>query len=164
MPIKVFGSMLLSVAETASKPYLVMGLCQKIYRLELIDWLLRNRPSKDLWNGTLVLYACSKDLHNGTHSVMPMTIGRKADWKLAPMSTYSDLRKFSSEIAWQLAVEWRGCHSVFHRIPMQQYGHRSLWSEIIRCRKCDVLPYSYWKLRMWLRAKFQWQRWNLQTQ
>ena len=32
-----------------------------------LDWVQRNVRSKDLWNGTLVHYTCSKDLHNGTH-------------------------------------------------------------------------------------------------
>ena len=36
---KVYGSVFFSATETASSPYLVMGLCQKIYRFELIDWL-----------------------------------------------------------------------------------------------------------------------------
>ena len=37
MHAKTYGSVLFSATETASKPYLVIGFCQKIDRFEMID-------------------------------------------------------------------------------------------------------------------------------
>ena len=37
MHAEAYGSVLFSATETASKPNLVMGFCQKIHRFELID-------------------------------------------------------------------------------------------------------------------------------
>ena len=42
----------------------------------ILDRLYRNIRSKDLWNGTLVCYICSKDLRNGAHDATLL-----ANWK-----------------------------------------------------------------------------------
>ena len=80
MCTKVHGSVLFSAIKTASKRCTWLWASgEKIYRFELIDWLQRNGRSKDLWNGTLVSYTCSKDLHNGTHDGSPLANGGKAN-------------------------------------------------------------------------------------
>ena len=78
MPSKAYGSVLFSVTKTASEPYLVTGFCQKIDRFVVIDWLQRNQRLKDLWDGMLVCYTSSKDLHNGMYGGTPVTNGGRA--------------------------------------------------------------------------------------
>ena len=55
---------------------------------------LKNICSKDLWNGTLVSYICSKVLHNGMHSGILL-----ANWKLHQKSiNLSDLSESTGSL------------------------------------------------------------------